>query len=449
MNVEGENPYYSSKKGVLLDKDQQKLIKYPVAKADRSYTLPATVSVIASMAFKDAKKLEGVRIASYVHTVGLEAFYGCSSLDTIFFDHVYAPAAVMENAFTTFVGGEDEDFDPRTMIGYSEGYYQDGDGGEHGWSRYEDSYRLFLTERLTLEERRRGNGYYAVVVVDAEGVRMGNTHVTLTDYRGNTERVGTSEDGVAVFYDLFGSEGVGFAIDYTRPYGFRVEDDAGEYFAYANDAFYPDADMRITYVTLTKIPCIQGVSCGQTDINTERAQINKAQYGYDTFLFDQEGNQLYGVDGQPLTSYVDEQIAVTVSGFADKGWSFLRADGTTVGGLYQNGRKVGALASFKEEQDGACSIVYDMAVSSLLPEVAIEARLTAFSEDGQEIECVTLLNVHVFDFIVTEDDVDLDTGDLEMDLTAAGEVFAELFGSDGRNKYKLPYSGFERGRRYG
>ncbi|MBP3321407.1 MAG: leucine-rich repeat protein, partial [Clostridia bacterium] len=432
VNVEGENPYYSSKKGVLLDKDQQKLIKYPAAKADRSYTLPATVSVIASMAFKDAKKLEGVRIASYVHTVGLEAFYGCSSLDTIFFDHVYAPAAVMENAFTTFVGGgEGEDFDPRTVIGYSEGYYLDGEEGEYGWSRYEDSYRLFLTERLTLEERRRGNGYYAVVVADAEGVRMGNTHVTLTDYRGNTERVSTSEDGIAIFYDLFGSEGVGFAIDYTRPYTFRVEDDLGEYFAYTNNAFYPDADMRITYVTLTKIPCIQGVSCGQTDINTERAQINKAQYGYDTFLFDEEGNQLYGVDGQPLTSHVDEQISLTVSGFADKGWSFLRADGSTVGGLYQNGKQVGTLVSFKEEQGGACGIVYDMDISLLLPEVAIEARLTAFSEDGQEIECITLLNVHVFDFIVTEDDVDLDAGDLEMDLSAAGEVFTKLFGEDG------------------
>ena len=49
--VDEENPYFSSKDGVLFNKDQSVLIRYPENKADESYEIPSTVTTIMDYAF--------------------------------------------------------------------------------------------------------------------------------------------------------------------------------------------------------------------------------------------------------------------------------------------------------------------------------------------------------------------------------------------------------------
>ena len=49
--VDDENPYFSSKDGVLFNKDQSVLIRYPENKADESYEIPSTVTTIMDYAF--------------------------------------------------------------------------------------------------------------------------------------------------------------------------------------------------------------------------------------------------------------------------------------------------------------------------------------------------------------------------------------------------------------
>ena len=433
IDVEIGNRYYCSKNGVLFDLDKSILIKYPVAKAGTVYTLPNTVSAISSMAFKDNDSLACVVIKSPVSVVGLEAFYDCSSLSLIYFDNVYAPTMIMENAFTTYVSVDDEDtgirLNPRTKIGYGAGYYENGENGETGWKKYENTYSIAQYDKIPDFTVKKTGGYYAVVVVDSNGIRLGNTRVSLTDPNGNTETV-EAISGVATFTDLFRKTGLGFLVDYDNPYSIKVFDDQGEYFTYSNPSFYLDEDMRITYVTLTKTPSAYGVNCGNTDINSETAEINKAEYGYVYDSITLKDPSLGYVDGNII--YVGERsetIEVSVIGYCDtkSGWSFDSSECA----LYQNGTFVCGVSRY-EELDGAVLFTFDVPVKSLAPEVAIEARLVA--KNGEtEATCSTALNIHVFEFSLTADDVDINTDTLSVDLQQAGTLFTKLFGSPSLN----------------
>ena len=433
IDVEIGNRYYCSKNGVLFDLDKSILIKYPVAKAGTVYTLPNTVSAISSMAFKDNDALACVVIKSPVSVVGLEAFYDCSSLSLIYFDNVYAPTMIMENAFTTYVSVDDEDtgirLNPRTKIGYGAGYYENGENGETGWKKYENTYSIAQYDKIPDFTVKKTGGYYAVVVVDSNGIRLGNTRVSLTDPNGNTETV-EAISGVATFTDLFRKTGLGFLVDYDNPYSIKVFDDQGEYFTYSNPSFYLDEDMRITYVTLTKTPSAYGVNCGNTDINSETAEINKAEYGYVYDSITLKDPSLGYVDGNII--YVGERsetIEISVIGYCDtkSGWSF----DSSKCALYQNGIFVCGV-SRSEELDGAVLFTFDVPVKSLAPEVAIEARLVA--KNGEtEATCSTALNIHVFEFSLTADDVDINTDTLSVDLQQAGTLFTKLFGSPSLN----------------
>ena len=105
--VDINNAYYSSQDGVLYDKDKTTLIKYPTAKTDTTFNIPNTVTFIESSAFndcllsditipssvttisdsvfRDSDLLQTVTFAenSQLATIGLLAFYNCTSLTSI------------------------------------------------------------------------------------------------------------------------------------------------------------------------------------------------------------------------------------------------------------------------------------------------------------------------------------------------------------------------------
>ena len=68
INVSPDNVNYSSVDGVLFNKDKTELLKYPQGKTASTYTIPSSVK-----------------------TIGGGAFYGCTSLKSI-----YIPASVTE-----------------------------------------------------------------------------------------------------------------------------------------------------------------------------------------------------------------------------------------------------------------------------------------------------------------------------------------------------------------
>ena len=264
INVDEENSYYSSIDGVLFDKKQSTLIKYPTEKTGTAYKLPDSVSSIASMAFKNNKKLVTVTVSSYVASIGLEAFYNCEDLKVVFFDNVYAPVSILENAFTTMSN-------TGTIIGYSDIKFNDGEGSTaYGWENYEDIYILQPLTAIPKINADNSKGAYAIVLVDENGNRvnglvdgLGETTfiVTLTDPYGVSETVRTGKDengfgdGIAMFYDLYGMTELGFAVDFDSAYSLRVSDTTGAYYTFISEEFYLDQETRITYITLVRKYC--------------------------------------------------------------------------------------------------------------------------------------------------------------------------------------------------
>jgi hypothetical protein len=82
ISVEGGNLYYSGTNGVLFNKKQTTLVEYP-GSAPGSYAVPHTVSTIQSAAFEFSTGVDSVTFGTNVTSVGLYAFYDCSSLTAI------------------------------------------------------------------------------------------------------------------------------------------------------------------------------------------------------------------------------------------------------------------------------------------------------------------------------------------------------------------------------
>jgi len=100
INVEGANEYYSSVNGVLFDKSQSTLIRYPAAKAG-SYLIPNSVSSIRSTAFQGCTYLTNLTTGNSVTNIGDSAFQSCSGLANASFPD--ALSSIGSNAFYSCV----------------------------------------------------------------------------------------------------------------------------------------------------------------------------------------------------------------------------------------------------------------------------------------------------------------------------------------------------------
>ena len=74
ITVDASNSVYSSVDGVLFDKNQTTLIQYPGGKAERYYTIPASVTRIGVGAFADCIHLTNVGIPNTLTNIGKHAF---------------------------------------------------------------------------------------------------------------------------------------------------------------------------------------------------------------------------------------------------------------------------------------------------------------------------------------------------------------------------------------
>ncbi len=80
IEVSENNKNYCSKSGVLFDKDVTKLLFYPIAKTDKSYTVPDGIVEIGSKIFSSSKSLTEIKIPDSVKKIGYGAFMDCVSL---------------------------------------------------------------------------------------------------------------------------------------------------------------------------------------------------------------------------------------------------------------------------------------------------------------------------------------------------------------------------------
>jgi hypothetical protein len=85
ITVDAQNPFYSSRDGVLFDKSQTTLLAYPPGLRGQ-YVVPDGVNNIASLGFYYCTKLSAVTIPASVTSIGESAFQNCSALTNLFFE---------------------------------------------------------------------------------------------------------------------------------------------------------------------------------------------------------------------------------------------------------------------------------------------------------------------------------------------------------------------------
>ena len=83
INVASGNLNYSSKDGVLFNKNKSILIQYPIGNQRTEYTIPNSVTTIGDGAFSWCSSLTSVKIPNSVTTIGVCAFFDCSSLTSV------------------------------------------------------------------------------------------------------------------------------------------------------------------------------------------------------------------------------------------------------------------------------------------------------------------------------------------------------------------------------
>ena len=85
INVIGDSQTFTSVDGVLFNKDKTRLIKYPVAKADESYTVPESVSEMEDYAFEYCTLLKNVILPDSLKIIPFYAFKKCENLESVEF----------------------------------------------------------------------------------------------------------------------------------------------------------------------------------------------------------------------------------------------------------------------------------------------------------------------------------------------------------------------------
>ena len=103
IEVSENNTHYMSESGVLFNKAQKKLIRYPAENGRTEYIITDSVTEIGWHAFENCSSLTSVTIPDSVTTIGYEAFSGCESLTSVIIRKIVLPKEMIE-AFQNYHG---------------------------------------------------------------------------------------------------------------------------------------------------------------------------------------------------------------------------------------------------------------------------------------------------------------------------------------------------------
>ena len=83
IEVSENDKKYSSDEGILYTKDKTEILQYPAGKKGNEYNIPSSVTTIGTNAFYRCTSLESINIPNSVTTIESVAFAGCTSLTSI------------------------------------------------------------------------------------------------------------------------------------------------------------------------------------------------------------------------------------------------------------------------------------------------------------------------------------------------------------------------------
>lgn len=83
INVAKDNSNYMSENGVLFNKEQTEIIKYPEGKQETVYQIPKTVTSIGNRAFSNCTSLRNIIFPEALTSIGEYGYSGCTNLTNI------------------------------------------------------------------------------------------------------------------------------------------------------------------------------------------------------------------------------------------------------------------------------------------------------------------------------------------------------------------------------
>lgn len=83
IDIDKNHARYSSKNGILFDKNKTKLLFYPSSKKATSFTVPNTVKIVENNAFGNNKYLKSVTLPNSVTDLGCDVFSNSESLEKV------------------------------------------------------------------------------------------------------------------------------------------------------------------------------------------------------------------------------------------------------------------------------------------------------------------------------------------------------------------------------
>ncbi len=83
IQISPENPLFSTRDGILYDKQGTTLLAYPRGRADTAFTVPDGVETIAEFAFYDCAKLKSVTLPDTLQEISTSAFEDCENLERL------------------------------------------------------------------------------------------------------------------------------------------------------------------------------------------------------------------------------------------------------------------------------------------------------------------------------------------------------------------------------
>lgn len=85
INIDSDNPNYTSEDGVMYDKNMTTLVEYPTAKDSSNFRIPQSVTEIGRYAFERCTGVKKIEIPKNVEIVRDCAFYCCPNLSSVTF----------------------------------------------------------------------------------------------------------------------------------------------------------------------------------------------------------------------------------------------------------------------------------------------------------------------------------------------------------------------------